>query len=148
MAAGNRWRSAVWAMGLIALVTGSPCWGQGAGAIVDPKQFGIDLPPGPLRVSNGECVSIVDDGTLVVGRLHARVGDAAVVLLPDGQLVPRKRDEFTFTDRKFAPLTREALTKRLVSTEFKDFKIRHSEHYIYVCKSSDEFWVGTNSILE
>ncbi|HUE72648.1 MAG TPA: DUF1570 domain-containing protein, partial [Pirellulaceae bacterium] len=47
-----------------------------------------------------------------------------------------------------APLTREALTKRLVSTEFKDFKIRHSEHYIYVCKSSDEFWVGTNSILE
>ncbi|MEX2027299.1 MAG: DUF1570 domain-containing protein, partial [Pirellulaceae bacterium] len=148
LAARNRWRSAGWAMGLIALVAGSPCWGQGAGAIVDPKQFGLDLPPGPLHVCQGECVSTVDDdGMLVVGRLHARVGDSAVVMLPDGQLVPRKRDEFTLTDRKFAPISRGALATRL-DAEFKDFKVRHSKHYVYVCKSSDKFWIGTTSILE
>jgi hypothetical protein len=147
-AAVNGWRSACWALGLIALVAGSPCWGQGAGAIVDPKSFGLDLPPGPLQICQGECVSTLDDdGTLVVGRLHARVGDSAVVMLPDGQLVPRKRDEFSLTDRQFEPISRGALTSRL-GAEFKNFKVRHSKHYVYVCKSSDKFWIGTTSILE
>lgn len=149
LAAENRWRSTWWVLCLLPLVAGPPCWGQGAGAYVDPKQFGIDLPPGPLQVSRGQCVSTMDDGgMLVVGRLHVQVGDAAVVLLPDGQLVPRKRDEFTFTDRKFEPITREALAKRLVSTEFRNYQVRHSKHYVYVFKSSNEFWIGTRSILE
>ena len=136
-----------WAF-LLALSLTTLVWGQG-GRMVDPKPFGIDLPAGLLQPSQGQRVTTMDgEGMLVVGRLYAQVGDAAVVLLPDGQLATRKREEYSVTDRKFEPLAKDVLAKRLVAGEFKDFKVRHTRHYVYVYKSSDEFWIGTRGILE
>ena len=81
---------------------------------VDPRPFGIDLAPGPVQPGNEQLVTTNDDaGQPVVGRVHVRVGDGAVILLPDGQLVPRKAGQFAPTDRPFKPATQDDLTARL-----------------------------------
>lgn len=116
---------------------------------VDPKLFGLDLPPGLIQRAQGQNVTTTDaDGRLVVARLHVGIDDAAVVMLPDGQLAVRKAGEFTVTDRKFKPLSRDALARRLVASEFKGFQVKQTGRYVYLYKSSEEFWFGTQSILE
>src|SRR5262245_51962133 len=70
--------------------------------IVDPRQFGLDLPPGQVAPGNHQAVTTNDDsGQPVVGRVHVRVGNSAVVMLPDGELVGRREGEFAPSDRKF-----------------------------------------------
>ena len=122
---------------------------QGSGSFIDPKVFGLDLPPGPVKPGGGQTISTMDaDGALVVARLHVQVGEGAIVMLPDGQLVVRKPGEYSLTDRKFEPVGRETLAKRLATTEFKNFKVKQTRHYLYVYNSSEAYWTGTKNILE
>jgi len=115
---------------------------------VDPRQYGIDLPAGAVLAGENQAVTTTDlaaEG--VVGRIHVRVGDGAVVLLPDGQLVARKAGQFAATDRKFEPVTKEALAERLAA-EFPGFQVKMTNHYLYVYDTSEEFAFGTGRILE
>lgn len=115
----------------------------------DPAPFGFDLPAGQVRQGQGATVTTADaDGKPVVARLHVAVGDGAIVMLPDGQLVARKAGEFTPADKKFEPITREALATRLEQSEFPGFKVKQTRHYIYLYNSSEEFLTGTSRILE
>jgi hypothetical protein len=116
---------------------------------VDPRPYGIDLPAGVVLPGNHQAVTTTEaEGTTpVVGRLHVRVGDGAVVLLPDGQLVVRKPGEFSPTDRPFEPIAQDALSARLAA-EFPGFKIKATNHYLYVYSTSEEFQLGTSRILE
>lgn len=121
-------------------------WGQSS---VDPREFGLDLPPGMLSQPASPTVTTNDpDGKPVVGRIQVAVGDSAVVLLPDGQLVARKAGEFTPTDKKFVPADKEELAIQLVAKEFAGFKVKQTKHYIYIYNSSEEFYLGTSRILE
>jgi hypothetical protein len=114
----------------------------------DPREFGLDLPAGPVSSGGKQNVTTTDDaGRPVVGRVHAYVGDAAIVLLPDGQLVGRRAGQFTPTDRKFEPVDKDKLAAELAA-EFPGFKTKSSNHYLYVYDSSDEFQFGTSRILE
>src|SRR5262245_8461563 len=114
----------------------------------DPRQFGLEIPAGPLASGEKQAVTTTDeDGQPVVGRVHVLVGRSAVVLLPDGQLVGRREGQFSPTDRKFAPLDKDDLVKRLAA-EFPGFKAKATSHYVYVYNSSDEFQFGTSRILE
>lgn len=122
--------------------------GQEAPAPVTPRDFGIDLPSGPIEPGKQQSVATLDDdGQPVIGRIHVRVGESAIVLLPDGQLVGRKAGDFTISDRKFQPLDKEALAKRLLA-EFPEFKTKATNHYVYVFNTSDEFQFGASRILE
>ena len=115
---------------------------------VDPRTYGIDLPAGQVAPGENQAVTTSDaSGEGVVGRIHVRVGEGAVILLPDGQLVARKAGQFAPTDRKFEPLTKEAVQTRLAA-EFPGFKVASTAHYVYVYDSSEEFAFGTSRILE
>jgi hypothetical protein len=115
---------------------------------VDPRTYGIDLPAGEITPGKGATVTTADEmGSPVVGRLHVQVGDGAVVLLPDGQLVARPAGKFAPTDRPFAPATKEALQARLAA-EFPDFKTKQTNHYLCVYNTSEEFALATSRILE
>jgi hypothetical protein len=133
---------------IAALFLLAPSFAQKSSRSVEPREFGLDLPAGELAPGKQQAVTTTDDnGQPVVGRIHVRVGNAAVVLLPDGELVGRREGQFTPTDRKFDPLDKDAITKRLAA-EFPDFRIKSTNHYIYVYSSSEEFQFGTSRILE
>src|SRR5262245_40248127 len=117
------------------------------GKEVDPRTFGIDLPAGPLAAGGETVITTTDAGEPVVGKVHVRVGEGAVILLPDGQLVARPVGKFSPTDRPFEPASKEQMTAALAA-EFRDFKITSTNHYIYVSSASDEFNFGTSRILE
>lgn len=131
------------------LLAASAAIGQDQGLrFVDPRPFGIELPPGLVNSGDKLSVTTTDDASNpVVGKLHVRIGQGAVILLPDGQLVPRKAGEFQPTDRKFEPLAKAALTERL-RAEFPGFKIKATNHYLYVYDTSEDFELGTSRILE
>ena len=116
---------------------------------IDPRELGFDLPKGEVRRGKGERVQTADEhGQSVIGRLHVAVGDAAIVMLPDGQLVVRKAGGFTPTERPFEPAEMPDLAAHLIADEFKGFKTKSTRHYIYVYNTSDEFQLATSRILE
>ena len=117
---------------------------------VDPRKFGIELAPGPLLQGKRETVSTTDDaGQPAIGRIHVRVGDGAIILLPDGQLVPRRAGQYSPSARPFEPLTKDELVKKLAA-EFPSFKTRASNTapYVYAYSTSDQFATATSRILE
>jgi hypothetical protein len=76
------------------------------------------------------------------------VGANALVLLPDGQIVPRKKGEFSPTDRKFEPADKKVLGEKLLREEFPGFKTKQTNHYLYIYNTSEEFALATSRILE
>ncbi len=122
--------------------------GQDSAKVVDPREFGLDLPAGIVSPGDKLAVTTADEnGQPVVGRIHVRIGTAAVVLLPDGQLVSRREGQFSPTDRKFERIDKDKLATRLAE-EFPGYKTKATNHYLYVYNSSDEFQFGTSRILE
>jgi len=116
---------------------------------LDPQMLGIDLPAGTVTKGKGEAVTTHDAAQQpVVGRLYASVGTGALVLLPDGQIVPRKKGEFAPTERKFEPADKKALGERLLRDEFAGFKAKQTNHYLYLYNTSEEFALATSRILE
>ncbi|MCU0877355.1 MAG: DUF1570 domain-containing protein [Pirellulaceae bacterium] len=117
---------------------------------VDPRPYGIDLPAGNVLPGERATVSTADnDGKPTIGRVHVRVGEGAVVMLPDGQLVARAAGRFAESDRPFEPLGKEAMLARLAE-EFPGFKLKAAAAtpYIYVYNTSEPFATATSRILE
>jgi hypothetical protein len=115
---------------------------------VDPRLYGLELDPGPIRPTKGEVATTQDDaGRPAIGRIHVRIGDGAVILLPDGKLVARQADEFSVTARPFVPANKDALLAELTA-EFPGFQTKQTNHYLYLYDTSDEFALATSRILE
>lgn len=135
------------ALGL-ALACATPAMAQSPTNLSDPRVFGFDLAPGPVHSGDGERVVTADrSGAPVVAKTYVRVGDARIVLLPDGYLVARKPGEADPTDRPFEPLTKEKTLEQLTA-EFPGFKARQTKTYTYLYTCSEEFAFGTSKILE
>lgn len=116
---------------------------------LDPQFLGIDLPAGTVTKAKGEAVTTHDQTSQpVIGQLYANVGSHALVLLPDGQIAARKKGEFTLTERKFEPADKKLLGERLLREEFSGFKMKHTNHYLYLYNTSEEFALATSRILE
>lgn len=116
---------------------------------IDPQMMGIDLPAGTVTPGKNETVTTHDTAAQpVVGRIYCNVGSSALVLLPDGQLAPRKKGEFTPTDRKFEPADKKLLGEKLLREEFPGFKSKQTNHYLYIYNTSEEFSLATSRILE
>jgi hypothetical protein len=136
------------ALGLLFIAVSTRAFSQEPPRTIDPREFGFEIAPGPLSPGENQAVTTTgNDGQPVVGRLYVRVGRGAIVLLPDGELVARKEEQFAPTDRKFEPCDKEKLASQL-AVEFPGFKTKVSNHYIYVYNSSEEFQFGTSRILE
>ncbi len=130
-------------------------WADGAQAAegdelsLDPRLFGLDIPAGRLRPGGGRTFLTSDPaGNPVVARSVASVGLHELVLLPDGQIVIRVPKECAPTQRPFLPLDRETLAKQLLQGPLKDFKVKHTKHYLFVYDATEDFAVVTSRILE
>jgi len=146
---GHLWVAAACAGVLLGQAVGrQAAQGQEAGRRVDPQAFGFDLPAGEVRPGGREAVNTRDEaGEPTVGRVHVRVGEHAIVLLPDGQLVARRAGEFSPCERKFEALSKNALAARLAG-EFPGFKTHAANHFVYAFNGSEEYVLAAGRILE
>jgi hypothetical protein len=116
---------------------------------VNPRDLGIDLPMGTVVKGKGETVTTHNpEGQPTVGRIHVKIGDNAMVLLPDGQLVPRKKGEFAPTDRKFEPADKKALGEKIIKGECPRLKTKQTNHYLYIYNTREECALATGRALE
>lgn len=116
--------------------------------IVPPKLFGFDLPDGHLG-AGGDVVRLRDKaGKDTLGKVHVRVGDHVIVMLPDGELVARKRDEVRAVDALFSPESKDTLASRLTEGPLKGFQTRQTRRYLYVYNTTETFAVVASRILE
>jgi hypothetical protein len=122
-------------------------WESGA-ATIAPKEFGLDLPAGAIKPAKGPVQTVDERGQPVIARQYVLVGDNAIVMLPDGQLVTRRSNQISPSERPFSGADREKLAEDLTERQFPGFKSRVTRHYIFVYNTSDEFAYGTSRILE
>jgi hypothetical protein len=118
-------------------------------ATIDPRAFGLDLPPGRVSAGDGRRVTTNDEqGAAVVAKLHVDVGEHRLVLLPDGHLVARPLRDAPITERPFVPITKAELAKKLLAGRLAGFKTKESRRYLYVYNTTENFALVTSKILE
>jgi hypothetical protein len=120
-------------------------------SLVDPREFGFDLPPGRLSAGNHLAVSTVDSaGAQVIGKTLVNVGRHRIVMLPNGELVARAADECPASQRKFVPLSTDELLDQLAASPLRSFRLkaRKTRHYVYLYNTSEEFAEAASRILE
>jgi len=153
----HRWAAVFYAMLGVGMIC-SRCVSRAAAVEVaksniDPRYFGLDVPPGEIRHDKaGMCVQARDDrGRPVVAKIHVQVGGTYILKMPDGVLVPRRISETKPTQERFEAEDGEEIAKRMISTvlgRFKGFKYHQTRHYLYLYNTSDQFLYGTSRILE
>ena len=117
---------------------------------VDPRIFGFDLPAGPVRPGAGRVLEVRDNaGKLVVAKVHVELSDQLIVMLPDGQLEPRSKEEVHDTERPFVAITKDDLATRLKDElELDGFATKKTRRYLYLYNTSEPFAVAASRIME
>lgn len=129
------------------LATPAQAW-QGDPVFLQPQEFGLDLPAGVIKPAKGAVQTVDERGQPAIARQLVLVGENAIVMLPDGQLVARRANQVAPAERPFVGADREKLAEDLTERQFPGFKSRVTRHYIFVYNTSDEFALGTSRILE
>lgn len=138
-----------WLLFVALLIPEAVAQAQSDAPILDLRSYGVDIPPGRVRQVTAQNVLTRDAyGNACVGKVHVGVGDYLIVKLPDGQLVPRKSDEASATERPFVGMPMEDLAKELRVGQLSEFKVRTSKHYIYIYNTSEAFTRAAVVILE
>lgn len=118
-------------------------------SFIDPSEFGLEIPPGPVSKGGEQRVLTTDTtGQSVVGRLYATVGDHQIVLLPDGSLVARTQRDAPQTERPWAAIDKKLLATQLLVGPLAKHKSRETRRYLYLYNTSEEFAIVTSRILE
>ena len=113
------------------------------------ETLGLAIPPGVITPGSRQTVLTRDaSGRGTVGRLHVRVGENAVVLLPDGQLVLRPSDELQPTAREFEPASKDSVAAALSTSLPGEFRVKQTRRYVYLYRCSDRFAKVASRILE
>jgi hypothetical protein len=116
---------------------------------INPRELGLRIPSeGPVRQGEGRRVKVAGpEGQPVTALVHVDVADERIVVMPDGRLRVFSARETTPTSDDFVSATQQELAASLAA-EFPRFKVKRTEHYVFVYNSSEEFYTGTSSILE
>lgn len=120
--------------------------------LLSPESFGFQIPQARTQPTDLTNVTTQDEqGETVVARVHVKVGDNFIVMLPNGCLVDRMAEKITPTDKEFEAasqrdIAREVLDKQLA--RFSNMKFERSKHYVYLHNTTPEFKAATRGILE
>lgn len=118
--------------------------------LISVRAFGFDLPDAEPRTGEGERVKTKSErGDEVVALVHVWVGENAVLLMPDGQLEARTKNQFSPTEERFVPAEKSEIAAALQEKpQFRDFKTKETKRYLYLYNTSEEFATATSRILE
>ena len=106
-----------------------------------PEVLGVELPEGEIVPYASDRVATTDEaGRGCVARVHVKVGDNFIVMLPDGQLVGRLANEVDPTERPFEPMNHAAMAKELLDDpRLRGFQTHQTDHFVFVYNASPEF---------
>jgi hypothetical protein len=114
-----------------------------------PKEFGFDLPDAPVEPYASANVTTTDeDNDVCVARVHARVGDNFIVMLPDGELVARQGHQVSPTEREFKPADGETIAARMAGDRLRGFQTKVTDHFVFVYNTTPEFAEVTFKVME
>lgn len=119
--------------------------------LLAPASFGLDIDIANVVPCDWKNVITKVGEQSVVCRVHVRVGENFVVLLPDGQLVSRLAKEVERTDKEFQPEKSTTIAQNLLNGElarFKGMKVKRTKHYVFLYNTSGNFADATSRILE
>ncbi len=120
--------------------------------LLSPVSFKFTIPTAHVQKSDLDVVSTVDQsGKQVIAKVHCKVGDNYVVLLPNGWLVDRMADKVQASDRKFKARSHQDVGREVLANElsrFSGMRIEKSKHYVYLYNTSPGFKTATRGILE
>ncbi len=146
----SRFANSIWLLGVSTLLI-LVCPGGRSLAVtpVHPRVFGFDIPAAaPIPGGDRRVKTISESGDEVVAKVHVEVGNYFVVLMPDGTLVSRKKNETEATDEAFIPATKDEIAARLLKGKLRGFKTKQTLRYLYIYNTSDTFAVATSRIME
>lgn len=116
--------------------------------LIDPRSYGFRAPPAEVTIPENQRVMAQYGEDVVVAKVHARVGDYLILLMPDGRLEDRRLDEVQSTDKEFAPVEMNRLADQLRVGPLAGFKVKKTKHYLFVYNASDGYVDVTRRILE
>lgn len=119
--------------------------------VIDPEIMQIDIPTGDVRLP-GEIDRVVthdEDNRRVVAKVHATVDDNFVLLLPDGRLVGRMREDVEATQKEFVPATHTEIAEAIMEEHgLKGYRVEKTEHFVLIYNTSPEFAKLTTKMME
>ena len=86
-----------------------------------------------------------DSGAVRIAREYGPP-ESHLLLLNDGRIAGYSRP--VYTDDPFQPLSIEALKDQLSESDYKDFKVEQTDHYLIFYQSSEEFARNSARLLE
>ncbi len=114
-----------------------------------PSEMGFELPDGDVApFSDGNVSTTDEEGRGCVARVHARVGEDLIVLLPDGQLAARRKNQISATEREFKAMTGEEMGNAIVKDRLKGFRVLTTERFVFVYNTTPEFAKVTSTVME
>lgn len=121
-------------------------------APADSKDFELLLPREIKEVTRGSADDRVfvslDGQDPVVALVHCKAGDRSVLIMPNGKLKSVPTSDTSPTSRPFEPLSKDAMAKSFTAQQFKGFKTKQTNRFLYIYNTSDKFYLGTSRILE
>ena len=115
---------------------------------VNPRSFGFELPPGPIRPGKNSRVLVPVGDREVIARVHVEVADHRILLMPDGLLVARPASELKPTEEPFRPTSMDEIAARWTSGRLRNFQTKSTRHYVFIYNTSEEMALVTSKVLE
>lgn len=140
----RRWLRSL-CFGCLFVVAAAPT--QAQSRRVDPREVGLDVPPGPITAGGQTFLTTDASGAAVAAKSLVNVGDFRIVMLPDGSLVARQKGDATPTERPFKPVTKDVLAARLLD-DMPGFKATQGSRHVFVYNTSEEFATVASRILQ
>ncbi len=119
--------------------------------LLSPASYGFDIPVAEIEPCDWTTAETTVDGQPTVVRVHVKIGDHYVVMLPNGQLVARTADQIGPCDKPFQPARPNQIGQQLLQGElarFPGMKMVKTRHYVFLHNTSPEFAEVTKTILE
>lgn len=118
--------------------------------LLNIESYGFKIPQAEVSYPSDMRVRTLDQyGEAIVGKVHCKVGENYIVMLPDGQLVDRLAKDATVTDARFvAEKPRDLAEKLTAAGPLKGFNVKISGHYVFIYNTTEPFLQVTDRILK
>ncbi len=116
---------------------------------LQPSDFDFNIPDGDIQPYAADHVWTLDEkGRGCVAKVHVKVGENFIVMLPDGKLVARMADKVDPTDRNFEPADPETLAKEIINDRLRNFEYKITERFVFVYNTTEPFADVTSKVME